>query len=50
MAVVLDCTFTDQQDVVVAEAHGTLAAEAANLVDAHAVGANARDLTALVNI
>lgn len=45
-----ECTFTDQEDVVVAEAHGALAAEAADLVDAHAVGTDARDLAALVNI
>lgn len=43
-------TFTYEQDVVVAEAHGTLAAEAPDLVDAHAISADARDLAALVDV
>lgn len=43
-------TFADEQDVVVAEADGALAAEAPNLVDADAVGADRRDLAALVDI
>lgn len=43
-------TFTDEQDVVVAEADGALAVEAPNLVDADAVGADRRDLAALVDI
>lgn len=47
---VLGFTFTDEQYVVVAEAHRTFAAEAADLVDAHSVGADAGDLSALVDI
>lgn len=43
-------TFADEQDVVVAEANGTLAPEAADLVDADAVRADRRDLAALINI
>lgn len=43
-------TFADEQDVVVAEAHRTFAAEAPDLVDAHAVGADAGDLPALVDV
>lgn len=43
-------TFADEQDVVVAEADGALAAEAPDLVDADAVGADRRDLAALVDI
>lgn len=43
-------TFTYEQDVVVAEAHATLAAEAPDLVDAHAVSAEARDLATLIDI
>lgn len=43
-------TFTDEQDVVVAEAHRTFTAEAPDLVDANSVGADAGDLSALVDI
>lgn len=43
-------TFADEQYVVVAEAHGTLAAEAPDLVDTHAVGTDSGDLSALVDI
>lgn len=43
-------TFADEQDVVVAEADGALAAEAPDLVDADAVGADRRDLAALIDI
>ncbi len=43
-------TFTDEQDVVVAEAHGTLAAETADLVDADAVRTDSWDLATLVDI
>lgn len=43
-------TFANEQYVVVAEAHGTLAAEAPNLVDTHAVGTDSRDLSTLVDI
>ena len=46
----LCCTFTDEQDVVVAEAHWALAAEAADLIDTHSVGTDSRDLAALVDI
>lgn len=48
--IVFSFTFADEQDVVVAEAHRTFAAEAPDLVDAHAVGADARDLPALVDV
>lgn len=44
------CTFTNQQDVIVAEAHRTLAAEAADLIDACSMGTDPRNLPALVNI
>ena len=43
-------TFTDEQDVVVAEAHRTLTAEAPDLIDTHSVGTDAGDLPALINI
>lgn len=43
-------TFADEQDVVVAESNGTLAPEAANLVDADTVGADGGDLAALIDI
>ena len=43
-------TFADQQDAVVAEARGALAAEAPDLVDADATGTNGRDLSTLVNV
>lgn len=43
-------TFTNEQNVVVAEAHGTFAAEAPDLVDTHSVGTDTRDLPALVDI
>lgn len=46
----LGFTFTDEQYVVVAEAHRTFAAEAPDLVDADSVGADAGDLSALVDI
>lgn len=46
----LSFTFTDEQYVVVAEAHRTFAAEAPDLVDAHAVGADSGDLPALVDV
>lgn len=48
--VVLGLTFTDEQYVVVAEAHRTFTAEAPDLVDANSVGADAGDLSALVDI
>lgn len=48
--IVFSFTFTDEQYVVVAEAHRTFAAEAPDLVDAHAVGADAGDLPALVDV
>jgi len=44
------CTFTDEQDVVVAEAHRTFTAEAPDLIDAHSAGTDTRYLPALVNI
>lgn len=47
---VLGFTFADEQYVVVAEAHRTFTAEAPDLVDANAVGADAGDLPALVDI
>lgn len=43
-------TFANEQYVVVAEAHGTLAAEAPDLVDTHAVGTDSRDLSTLVDV
>lgn len=43
-------TFTNQQDVIVAEAHRTLATEAADLIDACSMGTDPRNLPALVNI
>lgn len=43
-------TFTDEQDVVVAEAHWTFTAEAPDLVDTHSVGTDTGDLPALINI
>lgn len=43
-------TFTNEQLVIIEEAHGTLAPEAANHVDAHAVFTDPRDLPALINI
>lgn len=48
--IVFSFTFADEQYVVVAEAHRTFAAEAPDLVDAHAVGADAGDLPALVDV
>lgn len=42
--------FADEEDVVVAESHGALAAEASNLVDADSIGADGWDFTALINI
>lgn len=47
---VFGSTFTDEQDVVVAEAHRTFTAEAPDLVDANSVGADSGDLSALVDI
>lgn len=49
-AVTLINIFTDEQDVVVAEAHGTFTAETADLVDTDPVGTDPRDLPALINI
>lgn len=49
-AVTLINIFTDEQDVVVAEAHGTFTAETADLVDTDPIGTDPRDLPALVNI
>lgn len=43
-------TFTDQEYVVVTEAHGTLAAEASNLIDTHSAGTDTWDLPALVDV
>lgn len=43
-------TFTDEQDVVVAESNGALAPKAANLIDADTICADSRDLTALIDI
>lgn len=42
--------FTNEQLVVIEEAHGTLAPEAAHHVDTHAVFTDPRDLPALINI
>lgn len=42
--------FADEEDVVVAESHGALAAEASNLVDADSIGADGWDFTALIDI
>lgn len=46
----LSFTFANEQYVVVAEAHGTLAAEAPDLVDTHAVGTDSGDLSTLVDV
>lgn len=43
-------TFTNQQNVIVAEAHGTLATEAAYLINARSMGTDPRNLPALVDI
>lgn len=43
-------TFADQQLVVVDEADGALAPEAADHVDTHSVLTHSRDLSALVDI
>lgn len=47
---VLYCTFANQQLVVVHEADGALAPEAADHVDAHSVLTHSRDLPALINV
>lgn len=49
-AVTLINIFTDEQYVVVAEAHWTFTAEAPNLIDTHSTGTDTRYLPALVNI
>lgn len=43
-------TFTNEQYVVVAEAHRTFTAEAPDLVDTHSIGTDTRDLPTLINI
>lgn len=43
-------TFTDQEKVVVTEACRAFAAEAADLVNAHAVCTDARNLFTFVNV
>ena len=43
-------TFADQQQAVVAEARGALAAEAPDLVDADAAGTDGGDLPTLVDV
>lgn len=43
-------TFTDQEQVIVTEARWALAAETADLVDAHTVGTNAWNLFTFVNV
>lgn len=47
---VVRLTFTHKQQVVVAEPGGAFTAEAADLVDTHAVGTDTRDLTTLINV
>lgn len=49
-AVALINIFTNEQYVVVAEAHWTFTAEAPDLVDTHSIGTDTRDLPALINI
>ena len=46
----LSFTFTNEQYVVVAEAHRAFTAEAPDLVDTHSVGTDTRDLPTLINI
>lgn len=49
-AVTLINIFTNEQYIVVAEAHWTFTAEAPDLVDAHSICTDTRDLPALINI
>lgn len=46
----LSFTFTNEQYVVVAEAHRTFTAEAPDLVDTHSIGTDTGDLPALIDI
>lgn len=47
---VIRITFADQEQVIVTEPRGAFTTETANLVDAHAVCTNARDLFTLINV
>lgn len=43
-------TFTDQEQVIVAESSGALTAEAANLIDANSIGTDSWDFLTFINV